>query len=81
VPKMAEDFIHRGRTGRAGLQAGSSTPAAGTEVLELSEIERTLKRKMERLQSDRATAGPWRRMIQNTLPLQTPTALPGAVFG
>ena len=32
--------------------------AAGTEVLELRQIERTLKLKMERLQTDTAMAGP-----------------------
>jgi ATP-dependent RNA helicase RhlE len=81
VPKMAEDFIHRvGRTGRAGLQGRASTLAAGAEVLELRQIERTLKLKMERLQSGALTAGPSRRMIQNTLASRTLTALPGEVF-
>jgi len=81
VPKMAEDFIHRvGRTGRAGLQGLASTLAAGAEVVELRQIERTLKLKMERLQSDTATVSPSRRMIQNTLASRTLTALPGEVF-
>jgi ATP-dependent RNA helicase RhlE len=81
VPKMAEDFIHRvGRTGRAGLQGRASTLAAGAEVLELRQIERTLKLKMERLQSDAETAASPRRMIQNTLASRTLTALPGEVF-
>jgi ATP-dependent RNA helicase RhlE len=81
VPKMAEDFIHRvGRTGRAGLQGRASTLAAGAEVLELRQIERTLKLKIERLPSDRATAGPSQRMIRNTLASRTLTALPGEVF-
>ena len=81
VPKMAEDFIHRvGRTGRAGLQGRASTLAAGAEVLELRQIERTLKLKMERLQTDAVMAGPSRRMIQNTLPSRTLTAMPGEVF-
>ena len=81
VPKMAEDFIHRvGRTGRAGLQGRASTLAAGAEVLELRRIERTLKVKMERLQTDTAMAGPLRRVIQNTLASRTLTALPGEVF-
>ena len=81
VPKMAEDFIHRvGRTGRAGVQGRASTLAAGVEVLELRQIERTLKLKMERLQPDTATAGPSRPMIQNTLASRTLTALPGEVF-
>jgi ATP-dependent RNA helicase RhlE len=81
VPKMAEDFIHRvGRTGRAGLQGRASTLAAGAEVVELRQIERTLKLKMERMQTDTANAGSPRRMIQNTLAPRTLTALPGEVF-
>jgi ATP-dependent RNA helicase RhlE len=81
VPKMAEDFIHRvGRTGRAGLQGRASTLAAGAEVLELCQIERTLKLKMERKQTEMATDAPPRRMIQNTLASRTLTALPGEVF-
>jgi len=81
VPKMAEDFIHRvGRTGRVGLQGRASTLAAGAEVLELRQIERTLKLKMERMQIDTETAAPPRRMIQNTLASRTLTALPGEVF-
>jgi ATP-dependent RNA helicase RhlE len=81
VPKIAEDFIHRvGRTGRAGLKGRASTLAAGAEVLELHQIERTLKLNMERMQTDTPTAGRPRRMIQNTLPSRTLTALPGEVF-
>jgi len=81
VPKMAEDFIHRvGRTGRAGLQGLASTLAAGAEVLELRQIERTLKLKIERTQTEMATGAPPRRMIQNTLASRTLTALPGEVF-
>jgi ATP-dependent RNA helicase RhlE len=81
VPKMAEDFIHRvGRTGRAGLQGRASTLVAGAEVLELRQIERTLKLKIERTQSGMAADAPPRRMIQNTLASRTLTALPGEVF-
>jgi ATP-dependent RNA helicase RhlE len=81
MPRMAEDFIHRvGRTGRAGLQGRASTLAAGAEVLELHQIERTLKLRMERMQTDRATAVSPRRMMQNTLASRTLTALPGEVF-
>jgi len=81
VPKMAEDFIHRvGRTGRAGLRGCASTLATGAEVLELRHIERTLKLKIERLQSGTPPAEPSRRMIQNTLASRTLTALPGEVF-
>lgn len=81
VPKIAEDFIHRvGRTGRAGLQGRASTLAAGAEVLELRQIERTLKLNMERPQSDTPPAQPRHRIIQNTLASRTLTALPGEVF-
>jgi len=83
VPKIAEDFIHRiGRTGRAGLQGRASTLAAGAEVLELRQIERTLKLRIERLQTDTATREPSRsrRMVHNTLGSRTLTALPGEVF-
>jgi ATP-dependent RNA helicase RhlE len=81
VPKMAEDFIHRvGRTGRAGLQGRASTLAAGAEVLDLRQIERTLKLKMERKQREMERDVPPRRLIQNTLASRTLTALPGEVF-
>jgi len=80
VPKMAEDFIHRvGRTGRAGLQGHASTLAAGAEVLELRQIERSLQLRIERKQVDPAAGQP-RRFIQNTLVSRTLTALPGEVF-
>jgi len=49
-------------------------------VLELRQIERTLKLEMERLQTDTVMAEPPRRMIQNTLTSRTLTALPGEVF-
>ena len=81
VPKMAEDFIHRvGRTGRAGLQGRASTLVAGAEVLELRQIERALKLKIERVQPDWETAAPSRPIIHNTLASRTLTALPGEVF-
>ena len=80
VPKMAEDFIHRvGRTGRAGLQGRASTLAAGAEVMELRQIERALKLKIERLTGTVGTEAP-RAAIQNTLASRTLTALPGEVF-
>jgi ATP-dependent RNA helicase RhlE len=80
LPKMAEDFIHRvGRTGRAGLQGLASTLVAGAEVLELRQIERTLKLRIERMQNDAAVERP-KRIIQNTLASRTLTALPGEVF-
>jgi len=80
VPKMAEDFIHRiGRTGRAGLQGRATTLAAGAEVMELRQIERTLKLRIERKQIDGSDGQP-RRVVQNTLASRTLTALPGEVF-
>ncbi len=81
VPKMAEDFIHRvGRTGRAGLQGCASTLAAAAEVLELRQIERTLKLRIERMQIDSSACDRPMRIIQNTLASRTLTALPGEVF-
>jgi ATP-dependent RNA helicase RhlE len=83
VPKIAEDFIHRvGRTGRAGLQGHASTLVAGAEALELRDIERTLKLRIERKQIEIDELGEPRRgrIIQNTLASRTLTALPGEVF-
>ena len=81
LPKMAEDFIHRvGRTGRAGLTGRATTLAAGVEVVELRNIERTLKLRIERMQMDPAGAPQSRRSVQNTLASRTLTALPGEVF-
>ena len=81
LPKMAEDFIHRvGRTGRAGLQGQASSLVAGAEVIELRQIERTLKLKIERKQFDSSAPGRPMRAVQNTLASRTLTALPGEVF-
>ncbi len=81
LPKMAEDFIHRvGRTGRAGCQGYASTLVAGAEVMELRQIERALKLKIERRQIDSEGLEQPRRVIQNTLASRTLTALPGEVF-
>jgi ATP-dependent RNA helicase RhlE len=81
LPKMAEDFIHRvGRTGRAGLQGQASSLVAGAEVVELRQIERTLKLRIERRQFDSGASVPSRRVIQNTLASRTLTALPGEIF-
>ncbi|MBZ5572782.1 MAG: DEAD/DEAH box helicase [Acidobacteriia bacterium] len=81
LPKMAEDFIHRvGRTGRAGLQGRASSIVTGVEVIELRNIERTLKLRMDRMQIDPSAPERPRRMVQNTLASRTLTALPGEVF-
>src|SRR6202158_299505 len=82
LPKMAEDFIHRvGRTGRMGTPGRASTLVTGVEVLDLRNIERTLKLRIERKQVD-ASAGELRpkRFVENTLASRTLTALPGEVF-
>jgi ATP-dependent RNA helicase RhlE len=82
VPKTAEDFIHRvGRTGRAGTQGHATTlVAGGGEAIELRQIERTLKLRIERKQLDGSAAGQPKRLIQNTLASRTLTALPGEIF-
>jgi ATP-dependent RNA helicase RhlE len=81
LPKMAEDFIHRvGRTGRAGLTGRATTLAAGVEVVELRNIERTLKLRIERMQMDPSGSAQPKRFVQNTLASRTLTALPGEIF-
>src|SRR5277367_5952576 len=81
LPKMAEDFIHRvGRTGRAGSQGRASSIVSGVEVIELRNIERTLKLRMERMQIDASASDQPKRVIQNTLASRTLTRLPGEVF-
>src|SRR5439155_13087212 len=80
LPKMAEDFIHRvGRTGRAGSQGRASSLVAGAEILELRNIERTLKLRIERHEIDATAEQRPRRLVQNTLATRTMTALPGEV--
>jgi ATP-dependent RNA helicase RhlE len=81
LPKMAEDFIHRvGRTGRAGLTGRATTLASGVEVVELRNIERTLKLRIARMQMDPSGSTQPKRFVQNTLASRTLTALPGEVF-
>src|ERR1700691_5944624 len=81
LPKMAEDFIHRvGRTGRAGSTGRATTLAAGVEIVELRNIERTLKLRIERMQMDPSGAPQPKRFVQNTLASRTLTRLPGEVF-
>jgi ATP-dependent RNA helicase RhlE len=81
LPKMAEDFIHRvGRTGRAGSQGRASTLVTGVEVLELRNIERTLKLRIARKQVNAAADDRPKRFVENTLASRTLTKLPGEVF-
>ncbi|MGB8012553.1 MAG: DEAD/DEAH box helicase [Terriglobales bacterium] len=82
LPKMAEDFIHRvGRTGRAGSQGRASTLVTGAEVLDLRNIERTLKLRIERKQVDSESGERQpKRFVENTLASRTLTRLPGEVF-
>jgi ATP-dependent RNA helicase RhlE len=81
LPKIGEDFIHRvGRTGRAGSQGHASSLVAGPEVLELRQIERALKLRIERGRLDYSSEDQPRRIVQNTLVSRTLTALPGEVF-
>jgi len=81
LPKMAEDLIHRvGRTGRAGSLGRASCIVTGVEVIELRNLERTLKLRMERAQMDASMSDRPRRVVQNTLASRTLTALPGEVF-
>jgi ATP-dependent RNA helicase RhlE len=82
VPKTAEDFIHRvGRTGRAGAQGRATTLVTSAEALELRNIERTLKLRIERKQMEASGAEQQpKRLVQNTLASRTLTALPGEIF-
>jgi ATP-dependent RNA helicase RhlE len=81
LPKMAEDFIHRvGRTGRAGSQGRASTFFTATENLELRNIERALKLRIERKQVNAPANEQPKRFVQNTLASRTLTRLPGEVF-
>jgi ATP-dependent RNA helicase RhlE len=81
LPKMAEDFIHRvGRTGRAGSLGRATSLVSGVEVVELRNIERTLKLRIERMQGDPSAPAVPKRSVQNTLASRTLTRLPGEVF-
>ena len=81
LPKMAEDFIHRvGRTGRAGSLGLATSLVSGGEVIELRNIERALKLRIERKQVDWAKAGRSEHVVQNTLASRTLTRMPGEIF-
>ena len=85
LPQVAEDFIHRvGRTGRAGAKGRASTLVSAAENIELRNIERTMKLRIER--RDIAQLGTSNQeheqkfVSRNTLPSRTLSALPGERF-
>jgi ATP-dependent RNA helicase RhlE len=81
LPQVAEDFIHRvGRTGRAGLKGRASTLVSAAENIELKHIERTMKLKIERRSITNLDSTQTVRVLRNTLPTRTLSALPGEVF-
>src|ERR1700690_1074015 len=81
VPKMAEAFIHRvGRTGRAGLQGCATTLVAGAEVLELRQIERTLKLRIERPEIESSEYDRPEPLLQTPMESRTLIKLPVEVF-
>jgi ATP-dependent RNA helicase RhlE len=81
LPKLPEDFIHRvGRTGRAGATGKATSLVSGADFLELRNIERVLRIRMERKQADAAAPPPPGDRSRNTLPKRTLVAFPGEVF-
>jgi len=81
LPTLAEDFIHRvGRTGRAGSKGRASTLVSGAEVIELRQIERTLKLRIERRKIGVSAESKPRRAVRDTLSSRTLKAMPGEVF-
>ena len=80
LPSLPESFIHRvGRTGRAGARGLASTIVTSAEFLALREVERALKMRFERKQVAAPESRP-QRIVKNTLPTRSLTALPGEVF-
>jgi ATP-dependent RNA helicase RhlE len=59
LPDVAENFVHRvGRTGRAGERGVASTLFGREQRTDLSQLERTLGIRMERMSSDGARPKP-----------------------
>lgn len=53
LPQVAEDYVHRiGRTGRAGAVGGAISLVSADEIKQLQEIERLIKRRIERVEID-----------------------------
>ena len=81
LPQVPEDFIHRvGRTGRMGSRGLASTLVSGAEVLELRQIERALKLRIERKQIEGGSFVRPPRCRQNSLASRTLTEMPGEIF-
>lgn len=81
LPQIAEDFIHRvGRTGRAGLKGRASTLVSAAENIELRQIERTMKLRIERRDVAQLGASEQIPLTQNSLASRTLSALPGERF-
>ena len=81
LPQVAEDFIHRvGRTGRAGLKGRASTLVSAAENIELRQIERAMKLRIERRDISQLGTTERKLVMQNTLASRTLSALPGERF-
>jgi ATP-dependent RNA helicase RhlE len=81
LPALPEDFIHRvGRTGRAGSRGRASTLVSGAELMELRQIERALKLRIERKELNTEVPPEQRHKARNTLMTRTLSAMPGEVF-
>lgn len=53
LPQVAEDYVHRiGRTGRAGAVGGAVSLVSADEIKQLQDIEKLIKRKIERVEID-----------------------------
>ena len=81
LPTLPEDFIHRvGRTGRAGALGRASTLVSPAETLELRNIERVLKLRIQRREINGDISVERSSRPGNTLASRTLQPLPGEVF-
>ncbi len=81
LPTLPEDFIHRvGRTGRAGAHGKASTLVSPAETLELRNIERVLKLRLQRKEINADIAAERLSRPRSTLVGRTLQPLPGEFF-